>query len=1575
MATNVSSLKFNGTNRHAKLSANATTKNMTNFTWMAWVKVGPLTTSSLQRVYVERQGVSTGIRFAVAPFKGKLRFEFSPKDGVADTNYDVKYDWDDRWHHIAFVARITGSNPTYTIYLDATKVATGTLVKPSGTDQVTNTAPFGSVIYLGNHSMHTSGGDVFASDRYFDGNIDEILLFSTAKNDSDILTYFTSHDVWDMGDVDMFSYWRFDENTGNSTTDSDNGAWTGTTYVSNVASTALWTVDRPFLGNGTLDTTAPTVPGSPSTTSITADGFTANWTASTDAVFVQGYELDVATVSDFSSYTPYILGVTGTKTTVGLLPGTNYYWRVRAFDAASNQGSFTATQSLTTLGSGDVTAPVPPTALNASSVLYSSFSVNYTASVSSDETGYKIDVALDPYFVSYVSGFRNKDIGNVVTTAVTGVAPLTTYYVRLRAYDAAGNESVESTTLTVQTPSAPDLIAPDEISLENGSSIVSHAFTANWEEGVDNVGVVSYEIDVSTDPAFGSFVLTALNVGNVLSYRVTGVNAATTYYYRVRGKDTAGNVSQNPLAGMAVTTTPISIEDGGFITTIVEPLGDAWNDSTATTTNHGTDTTLEVLGSGAANTRSTYLQFDLGNVVGTIQSATLWLYVTNASAANIVVSADNVLFTESTINWSNQPALAGATLNFVPSTINAWVSVDISSLLLDGATVYAVKLTTISTDNAIFHSRENTNKPYIELEHDPSTATDIQSLDLVDLAGVVTNYTPNPGFEVNTTNWSIVGAGTVISRVTAQFHSGVAALQIVTNSGVASQGAQVTPVSTAIPSIQNDTWTLTFWAKASTGTPLVVPRIYGYSGAGALLDQSPASTVTLSTAWKRFSVTFKVTNASTAAVTPIIYGNGTQTITFFIDDVSMVKLPHSPLDFDGNTSGAKWTGTANNSTSSIDAAAIVSTSTYIGDADSDNSVDMYVKRSTDVDWIRLPALTSAVSINRSTKTVTGTVYGSYGPYNLVRNPSFEVDTASWTALQPAGTSVISRDIDTADEGLASLKIVTSANSGNGAFSNAVPAISGDTFGARVRIQAPINYHAKLLIQALDAASAVLSSSAVTYGVNALIGDGTWQDLITTHTMPASTAFVRIAVLTDAADAGTMYIDKAMLNVGLVNNPYRDGSYEDARWEATAHDSYSSLLILPDRSYDVLHHYTDPDGLYDNLGQTTADITQTYTTALVPDNVTTTGTLTLTPVTVHEFEGSDAHTEGIEVSATYSGDDNNNMTALVEYRRTDLTNWTAVAAAIDRAANVVSATIVHLKHGTSYTVRVTFTDTDGVFGGSVLTGTTTTITEHDAVVGASRILFGGFVLFDSNNESAAYGVTSHDAFGLPERRVQINELPLVDGAIELSNVWGKREIQMEGFVGGDTREALEDNKNALKKALAPRLQHLVIDTLGLNSRYFVATCEQFDCPQGKGNYTHLPWTARFVCADPFSYETSATVMPEASFGNNATFTVDNLGDLRADLYLKIRTSHTSAVTLTITNTTTGERITPQATIKNGDRMVIDTTRLSLLKNGIETSYSGGFIHLNPFGNTFTINVSAPSGTPTVLIEMQWRHRFL
>src|SRR2546430_1779853 len=80
-----------------------------------------------------------------------------------------------------------------------------------------------------------------------------------------------------------------------------------------------------------------------------------------------------------------------------------------------------------------------PSANAATNVTITSFTANWGSM--SGATGYQLDVARNGSFGgnSFVSGYRNRDVGNVTSRSVTGLNANKTYYYRVRAYNASGN--------------------------------------------------------------------------------------------------------------------------------------------------------------------------------------------------------------------------------------------------------------------------------------------------------------------------------------------------------------------------------------------------------------------------------------------------------------------------------------------------------------------------------------------------------------------------------------------------------------------------------------------------------------------------------------------------------------------------------------------------------------------------------------------------------------------------------------------------------------------------------------------------------------------------------------------------------------------------------------------------------------------------------------------------------------------------------------------------------------------------------------------------------------------------------
>ena len=243
----------------------------------------------------------------------------------------------------------------------------------------------------------------------------------------------------------------------------------------------------------------PTIPVEPVATAGTSEssaGFQANWNASSGAT---SYRLDVSTDSGFGSYvTSYQdLTVSGTSQAVsGLASETAYYYRVRAVNAAGTSGNsntITVTTSTTppnapTLvgplnGAIDVAVPVtlsvtvsdpdadaltvqfygravpPPPAAPVATAGTNVYSTNFQANweASSGATSYRLDVATDDGFTSYVAGYQDLAVSGT-SRAVSGLTAETPYYYRVRAVGDGGT-SGNSNTIMVTTSTTPPVSA------------------------------------------------------------------------------------------------------------------------------------------------------------------------------------------------------------------------------------------------------------------------------------------------------------------------------------------------------------------------------------------------------------------------------------------------------------------------------------------------------------------------------------------------------------------------------------------------------------------------------------------------------------------------------------------------------------------------------------------------------------------------------------------------------------------------------------------------------------------------------------------------------------------------------------------------------------------------------------------------------------------------------------------------------------------------------------------------------------------------------------------------------------
>ena len=175
---------------------------------------------------------------------------------------------------------------------------------------------------------------------------------------------------------------------------------------------------------------------------------------------------------------------------------TNAHWSISVPAAA---GIVRSRQITVSSGS----SPAAPTANAATSLTTTSFTANWTAS--SGATGYRLDVSTNNTFSSFVSGYNNLDVGNVLSRSVTGLNSNTAYYYRVRAYNSSGT-SGNSNTISATTSGSTNVPAT-MTSPANGSTLGSTSVTFTWNPGSGNSQYYLYVGNsVGSQEYFGNYV-------------------------------------------------------------------------------------------------------------------------------------------------------------------------------------------------------------------------------------------------------------------------------------------------------------------------------------------------------------------------------------------------------------------------------------------------------------------------------------------------------------------------------------------------------------------------------------------------------------------------------------------------------------------------------------------------------------------------------------------------------------------------------------------------------------------------------------------------------------------------------------------------------------------------------------------------------------------------------------------------------------------------------------------------------------------------------------------------------------
>ncbi|MFA8344202.1 MAG: endonuclease [Rhodothermaceae bacterium] len=164
----------------------------------------------------------------------------------------------------------------------------------------------------------------------------------------------------------------------------------------------------------------------------------------------------------------------------------------------------------------------PPTAGSATNVTETAFTANWNSI--SGATGYFIDISEVSDFSSFVTGFENKDAGNVTSFNVTGLNPGVTYYYRARVQTTSGT-SGNSNTITVTT---------------SGNPTTTLSFIKRNALVLEGEGEVTFEIKInfpsSAKSTNAELVLVKGNAASISNYTTKSIEFAA-------GSDVAQNLT------------------------------------------------------------------------------------------------------------------------------------------------------------------------------------------------------------------------------------------------------------------------------------------------------------------------------------------------------------------------------------------------------------------------------------------------------------------------------------------------------------------------------------------------------------------------------------------------------------------------------------------------------------------------------------------------------------------------------------------------------------------------------------------------------------------------------------------------------------------------------------------------------------------------------------------------------------------------------------------------------------------------------------------------------------------------
>lgn len=196
--------------------------------------------------------------------------------------------------------------------------------------------------------------------------------------------------------------------------------------------------------------------------------------------------------------------------------------------------------------------------------------------------------------------------------------------------------------------------------------------------------------------------------------------------------------------GLFILLSTVSSSPTSAATSITfVPVADSYVNSGSPTSNYGTSAQLRADASPVTNS---YIRFNITGLSGNITSATLRVYATSSQSTGYTAATvgDNT-WGETTINYSNAPALGSSLASTGAVSANTWTSVNVTAYITGNGTFSVGLATTNSTALAMSSRETGANAPQLVVTTDAgTTATATSTATRTATPATTTTRTPTP---------------------------------------------------------------------------------------------------------------------------------------------------------------------------------------------------------------------------------------------------------------------------------------------------------------------------------------------------------------------------------------------------------------------------------------------------------------------------------------------------------------------------------------------------------------------------------------------------------------------------------------------------------------------------------------------------------------------------------------------------------------------------------------------------------------------------------------------------------------